>query len=146
MGPCWLRPYDDRDHPAVIELSRAVYNGRHESADECRHAAMTLDGEQRRGSRYVALDPGTGAVTGYGGVETEPWLAHQRRCRLELLVHPERQGQGLGRTLARKLLGEAGRLDARAAVSKVLDDHAASLEFLARRGFAERERSWNLRL
>jgi GNAT superfamily N-acetyltransferase len=91
-----------------------------------------LDDPEQAALRLIALDSAR-EVVGYGAIrETGP-----KRYRMNLLVQPGLQGQGIGGALYDRLLRE---LRARGAVSvnvRTRDDQALALDFLAQRGFEE---------
>lgn len=137
-----LLPFDERHHEALVRLSRAVYGGAHEEADEWRNAEKpTSAGEPR----YVVLAD-SGELAGYGAFSQQPWMLEVDKRGMDLMVAPTFRGQGLGDALMRRLLDDArsARLRSLDAVPHV--EQGSGLAFLQSRGFMERERTWTMAL
>ncbi|BDP40156.1 GCN5 family acetyltransferase [Deinococcus aetherius] len=96
------------------------------------------DAEQRgwgyTTATLVALDP-DGEVVGVASYSQNPGAYHPRRYTLEVAVHPERQGQGIGRALWDALHADLTRHGAEAARVLAREDHPVAPGFLTRRGF-----------
>jgi GNAT superfamily N-acetyltransferase len=77
-----------------------------------------------------------GGVLGCGAL----WRVRDGKFRLDLMVHPRSQQQGIGGALLARLLAEAEQQGAETVQARARDDCPAALAFLQHRGFAETHR------
>ncbi|MGH2461058.1 MAG: GNAT family N-acetyltransferase [Chloroflexota bacterium] len=127
-----LRQYAERDQSAVRAIRSAVYpEYDHEPTGWL--AANQLDAPPNPTCRYVVDDPITHLAIGYAGLW--PWSADLGKYRLDLIVHPRWQRQGVGGMLLTRCLRDLGDLHAQTVQARVRDDHAEARDFLIRRGF-----------
>src|SRR4029078_4560013 len=92
--------------------------------------------------RYVALDTVTQQVIGYGAIRS----IRAQNARLDLMIYPTGQRQGVGHVLLDKLIDHACTLDIAAVHVRARLDYPHTLTFLAHRGFTETHRMYGLRL
>jgi GNAT superfamily N-acetyltransferase len=92
----------------------------------------------------LAAAHGDDAVIGCGAL----WRVGGEKFRLDLMVHPRWQRQGVGGALQVRLLEEARQRGAARVQARARDDRPASLSFLQNRGFVEihRMQRFSLRL
>jgi GNAT superfamily N-acetyltransferase len=74
-----------------------------------------------------------GEVRGCGAL----WRVREAKHRLDVMVHPEWQRQGIGGALLARLLAEAEQQGASTAQARARDDRPETLSFLQKRGFVE---------
>jgi GNAT superfamily N-acetyltransferase len=77
-----------------------------------------------------------GAVVGCGAL----WRVGGGKLRLDVMVHPRWQRQGVGGAMLAQLLEEARQRGADRVQARARDDRPAALSFLRNRGFVERHR------
>jgi GNAT superfamily N-acetyltransferase len=115
-------------------------------ASEWQRADEQFDESRYFRRRYVAVDQATQQVLGYGVVTHIPWVYHPQKLWLDIDVHPAWQRRGLGTLLLERLLTDARGAGMVAVWADVREDKQGSLQFLVKRGFLERRRSWELGL
>lgn len=134
-----IRPAREGDLPALT----AIYNAAVTGTAFTSHVAP-LDVEERRAwwqahqdPRYPILvaDSGT-ELLGYASLSLwhdAPLYAHTTESSLYLAPHT--QGRGLGTTLMRALLEEAGRLGHHVILARIWSDNAASIAMCRKCGY-----------
>ncbi|ADV66394.1 GNAT family N-acetyltransferase [Deinococcus maricopensis] len=83
-----------------------------------------------------------GRVIGVAEYAQSPGQYHPRKFTLDLIVHPDERGRGVGRALAAWVLGAVEVHGALSARANARENDPDSLAFLARRGFTESKRYW----
>jgi GNAT superfamily N-acetyltransferase len=73
-------------------------------------------------------------------------MYHPRKLMANILVDPEQQCRGIGRTIYNRLSDELAHRNAILVWTTVKEDLAKRIEFFQRRGFVERTRNWESRL
>ena len=141
-----LRGFRPEDLPAVETISREIYGEQHESADEWRFAQHDYHNLHPHRRRYVAVDGGTGQVCGYGCLTVEPWMIQVKRRWLQVMVHPERQRQGMGNALFTCLMDDMAEMGVASVEARVAENRGEGFAFLRKRGFVEQVRVWTLLL
>lgn len=103
----WLvRHYGDQDYDTIVALHAAVYPA-YLTQPEAWQAAAQFDYLRSRPHRYVALDTATHQVIGYGAIRS----IRAQNARLDLMIHPTSQRQGVGHLLLAQLIDHARTLD-----------------------------------
>jgi GNAT superfamily N-acetyltransferase len=138
-----LRDWRDEDRDPVIAISHAVYP-EYASRREVWLAAHQIDSLRSAPIRLVAEHAATRTLVGYASVW--PWKPETDRYRLDLIVHPRRQRQGIGDLLLARCLEVLHQRNAQTVQARVRDDHPEGIEFLTKRGFVETQRMYGLSL
>lgn len=128
-----VRPATEQDNPAIAALAGLA------------GGLGTWGAAQRAGGgpdRARWVEEEGGELVAYGCV----WRRTAATFGLDTLVHPARQGGGLGRRLIEKLFEDLAARGAAAVESRVDMDHAGALQFLLRRGFFELARVERVRV
>ncbi|WP_216325860.1 GNAT family N-acetyltransferase [Deinococcus aestuarii] len=103
------------------------------------------DAEQRgwgyTTATLVALDE-AGEVLGIASYYQNPGAYHPCRYTLEIAVHPERKGQGIGTALWNAVEADLTRHGAESVRVLAREDHPVAPGFLTRRGFTGDKRSF----
>ncbi len=140
-----IRPFERRDYAAVVTVSTAVYPNYPWSADEWRHEDARYDGVRLTLHRLVAEEAG-GRVVGVGEYHHVSSMYHPQKLWVDLTVHPDHQGRGIGKHLYDALTDAMRPLDPVVFWGNVRETLARSLRFVYDRGFREIRRAWESRL
>lgn len=140
-----IRPFAVSDYDALAALVNAAYSDAQgqpllpTSAEELRTTDTQRDPKCRFG-RWVAEQDGQ--VVAAGEHDQTAYRYHPRKFWLDLFVHPEYQGHGIGRRLYDYVLAAMQSYDPYMARCVVREDQARSLSFLSHRGWTEAHRTW----
>ena len=144
-APIRLRPFVAADLPQTVAIVNAAFPDLALGLDEARHREETWDH-----GRYlrvpIVAEGAAGIVVAVGGVSHSPEHFHPRKFGLELVVHPEHRGRGVGGALYDRLEDELCRRDTLAVAAHVQESRPESVAFLVRRGYDEADRAWESRL
>ena len=138
-----IRPFTSDDYPALVEVCNAVNPDFPQTTQELRFRDEHRDPKCRLG-RWVAER--RGRIVGYGEYSQDADVYHPRKFDLDVGVHLNSQGSGLGRALYDRVVEALGPFDPLSVQATAKEDAARSLRFLRDRGFGERMREWPSRL
>jgi GNAT superfamily N-acetyltransferase len=134
-------PYGDHDDDTVVALHDAVYPT-YRAQPDVWNAAAQFDELRGQPHRLIARDTATQRVIGYGALRS----VRAQQARLDLMVHPAWQRQGVGQGLLDHLIDQA-RIRGNVGVHvRARLDYPHALSFLIHRGFTETHRMYGLRL
>lgn len=133
----------DADYAAVTAIENACFPEYPGTEEEWRHDDASRPANHRH-RRYVA--EADGAVVGYGTHYQFEGMYHPRRFGIAVVVHPERQGRGVGGALYRALLTNLDQYEPLSLRANIREDNLRGMRFALDRGFAEDNRSWESRL
>src|SRR4051812_43827387 len=91
-----IRPFTPEDYSAISAVWCAVYPDYPETAEEIRHGDETRSDKITWG-RFVAEQGGR--VVGVGGYGQWQGMYHPQKFYMEVMVPPDEQGRGIGRSL-----------------------------------------------
>ena len=138
-----IRPFTADDYPALVDVLNAVHPEHPTTVDEVLFADDHRDDnclfERWLGER----DERVVGVAEFG--QATGWY-HPRKFWMELAVHPDHQGRGVGAALYAHVLSRLLPLDPLVVHAGAREDKLHSIQFLLNRGFTERMRSWESRL
>lgn len=140
-----IRRFEDRDYPAVVAVTNAVFPDRHETVEEWRYDDEHFDQRCVR-QRFVAEDPATGAVAGEGDVRNMQWAYHPHKFVMDIRVHPAHRRRGIGSALWTRIEDLLRGQEAVSVKALVWEAQPEGVAFVARRGFQETMRAWESRL
>lgn len=140
-----IRPFEERDYPAVNALSNAVYPDYPWSEAEFRHWDSYYDGKRLKMGRIVAEGPG-GEMTGWAHWHHSYDTYHPHKFSIDITVHPDHQGRGVGVQLFDALIAALAPLEPLTLWANARETFAQSIRFLERRSFREKRRAWESRL
>ena len=132
-----LREADLPDAPAIAALKSAVWPEHPTDAESLTHETEELRAHPLKPHVWWLVAERGGEVIGLSDVRQYPGMFHADRYHVDVLVHPEAQGQGVGRALAEATEAHLSARGARELLSGTQEDHPRGLDFLARQGFAE---------
>jgi len=138
-----IRPFSPDDYPAVVSIGNAVYVDYPGSVEEQRFQDEHRDPRCAL-QRWVAEC--AGCIVAYGEYTQFPGTYHPRRFVINVVVHPEHQGQRIGSALYDHVVQSLEALDPISLRSNCREDMIRSVRFLKDRGFREAMRNWESRL
>ena len=138
--------FEPADYSRLVELFNANYPDYTSSIEERQSRDESLDRSKYHFQRYSVLDSESGSIVAFGEVSHISDMFHPRKFAINIVVQPERQGQGIGRFVYQRLLQELRVLKAIAVWIQVKEDLSKQLAFYERRGFREAMRVWESRL
>jgi len=141
--PVILRDFTPDDYPAIARVVNSVYTEYPVSERELRFEDESRE-PKCRFHRFVA--EADGEIVATGTYSQHPMQYHPRKFTLDIMVRPERQGQGIGRALWNRLLEALEPADPIALHSMTREDKHRSVRFLTDRGMVEDRRLWESRL
>jgi len=129
----------DYDHEAIVRIGRAI------RPDDYISVADIQDWEenQRRAGRFAArwLVSVAGAVAGSAYFGQTPWI-EPTTLYVHVMVHPDHQRRGYGRTLLERLETTAIEREASRLLGQAEERDERTIRFLERADFREIDREW----
>lgn len=95
---------------------------------------------QEAARRWVVVDDTKEQVVGYSSI----WSVRLNKFRMDLVIHPDWRGRGIGACMLKRLLEDAHAAGAATIQARAEADADESLTFLHRRGFVETMRMHRL--
>ncbi|MCI4364791.1 MAG: GNAT family N-acetyltransferase [Thermoplasmata archaeon] len=142
-----IRPYTESDLEAEVRIDTAVDPLHPHTLEELRHWIETATtGVGHVSLRFAAADRRTGAVVAYGVVQHTSFNFHPLKFELYVAVHPDFQGQGIGRELYAALENEVLQRSAICLWSMVRENEPRAVRFMEQSGFVPRRKAWRSRL
>lgn len=145
IGTLTIRAFRDQDYPGIVGLSNAVYTDYPWSEAEFRHWDERYDGQRVKMERIIADDP-HGRMLGWAEYHHDPSGYHPQKLFMDITVHPDQQGRGVGSHLYEELLARLAALDPIVLWANTRETFDRAVRFLERRGFTEKRRAWESRL
>ena len=125
-----IRPYEPDDFQQVEELDHSVFP--EYTGNPPWRAGWHFEAPESCAARYVAVDPSSGRLNGYGSVRH----VGSRHYRANLMVHPSCRGSGIGGGLFSALWEQlAGPLRTAYLQVRVRKDQSQGLAFARSRDF-----------
>ena len=139
-----VRPLGAEDYHAVAGIINLVEAPWQTNEDEARQEDEDATAAGGTVCHHVAIEDGR--AVGHGVVRGGAGPFHPQHYQLELRVHPERRGHGVGQLLWQRLQEELGGLRPTSVSVWVRERSPEGLTFTRRRGFIEVRRSgpWTL--
>lgn len=134
-----IRPFSPSEYPAILELWNLL------NPDWPRTAAEEQDSDAKndprcKWERFIA--EATGQVIGMGMYYQNPGSYHPQKFLLEAYVHPDFQGQGIGKALYDTVIPALAPFDPISLRVSVRENQTRAIRFLKDRGFEETKRDW----
>lgn len=139
-----IRRFEERDYPAAVALTTAVYPDRTDTVEEWRYDDEHFD-PRCVVERWVAEDR-SGEITGFADVRNMQWAYHPRKFAASILVHPAHRRRGTGMALWARIAEALGRHNAVSVKANVWEATPDGIAFALRLGFREAMRAWESRL
>jgi len=137
-----LKEFQPTEYERFAQIRNSIFSESETSAQELRSFDDNLDRTKYYLQRYSCFDRGTGAIVGLGDLRHMPWTFHSQKFQGRIWVEKDRQNMGIGQFIYENLMKLAMDLRALEVWGAVKEDMPASIAFLAKRGFKERERTW----
>lgn len=133
----------DADYAAVVAINNANFPEFPTSLEEMRHDDKRRP-EQCKHARWVAES--NGQVVGYTEYGQHLGTYNPRKFELELAVHPDHYGRGIGRQLYNALIEGLRPFDPIRVASYARQDMPWRMRFFEQRGFTSNYRFWSSEL
>ena len=140
-----LRPFRESDYERMAEIRTLNFPDAPISPAEFRHWDSTWEPDKYFKVRLAAEDA-EGRVVGFGQTNHMPHQFHPDKYELYVIVDPAHQRRGYGGALFTSLLGTIQERGASLVRAETKESKPESIDWLARRGFAEIQRYWESRL
>ncbi|NJM08057.1 GNAT family N-acetyltransferase [Candidatus Gracilibacteria bacterium] len=138
-----IRPFTADDYAGVLAMRNAALPDYPESVEGWRSWDDNRE-PKCHFERYVAEDAGT--IVGVGHFFNVSWMYHPQKFSLDIVVHPEYQGHGVGAQLYDRMMQSAQPRAPQIFWASCREDWARGMHFLQGRGFREKMRYWESRL
>jgi mycothiol synthase len=141
-----IRNTTPTDFPVIAEVLNAVWPEQPVSVQGLQHDDDSQNASPlplKRGSLLAELE---GQAVGYAEYDQYAGMYHPQKFWVTLCVLPAFEGQGVGRELAERLLHDLAPHDPISLLSGTREDRPRGLDFLARQGFEEVMRYFDLHL
>ena len=138
-----IRPFTPADYPAIVQIVAAAFPDYPTSVEEIKFGDTSRPAHCRYACWIAERD---GQAVGFGEYTQFAGQYHPRKFHLEVMVVPDRQGQGFGRALYEEVLRALAPTDPLSLRAQVREDKTRSVRFLTDRGFVEDMRSYESRL
>jgi len=134
-----IRPVCHEDYVALAEVATAAWMGQPHSAEELEEEDNESKPPCKHGRWVAVLD---GHLVGNTSYWQSPSRYHPQKFWMDLFVHPDLQGKGIGEALYHKLMAELKPYDPIQVRTFTREDIPRSGRFFGERGFAEGKRTW----
>lgn len=138
-----IRPVQESDYPSLTALYNLVYPHDVHSVKELRFHDASFQLPYRFG-RFVAVQGD--AVVASSNYQQFAGAYHPQKFYLELFVHPEQRGKGVGTALYQQLEQSLASYQPISYSIQVEETETHAIASLQRRGFVELKRDWQQRL
>jgi GNAT superfamily N-acetyltransferase len=138
-----IRPFTADDYEGFAALRNAVYPEYPFSVADWQHMDKHRD-PKCRFARFVAEQDGL--LVGICNYANVTWMYHPQKFFVDVSVHPEYQGQGIGRRLTDHMLHQVGQFAPLALRCEIREDKTRDVRFAQQYGFEEELRIWESRL
>ena len=134
-----LATHGDYDHEAIVRIVRATQPDDHTSPADLRDWDERQHRAGRTAARWVASI--SGMVVGSGFFSQTPWF-DPWTFYSHVMVHPDHQRRGYGKSLAERMEHSASEHGARRLLGQGDERESRSLRFIEDAGFREIDRWW----
>lgn len=134
-----IREGTDNDFEQMAALQMTIYPSRTVTVEDYREAdRLYAHNPQYRLRRWVALEGEY--LIGQAEYRQNPWRYHPRRFEIDVRVHPNWQGLGVGLSLYEHLTASLEHFEPLEYWATIREDQTRGRQFLEDRGFVERRR------
>ncbi len=140
-----IRGFEPKDYPRMVEISNLLYVPHKWTEDEARYEDEHFDKKYFL-RRWVGEDPETRETVAIAEISHMPWSFHPQKFWMDLDVHPDWQGQGIGQAMYDAVCDELRAKDAIVVRASTRESQIESVRWLEKRGFVEKMRNWESHL
>jgi mycothiol synthase len=137
-----VRPFTEMDYEVTNRLGALVNPEFTFTAEEERHWESQFLTQHLVNEKWVVEERKTGEVVASGAMSHSPFSYDPHKFWVDVTVHPDHRGRGIGRALSSLIESEASSHRAVCLWTNVRWDDPRSLEFSERLGFVELRRVW----
>jgi GNAT superfamily N-acetyltransferase len=141
--PVEIRPYQVEDAPALVALNNLLEPDYPQTESEFRWQEENREA-RCKWSRWVAV--ADGVVIGAGEYSQWAFMYHPQKFNVEIGVHPEHRGQGIGAALYETVTSALEPHNPILLRTAVREDRPVAMRFAIKRGYVEAMREWESRL
>jgi GNAT superfamily N-acetyltransferase len=141
-----FREFHPGNYERLVEIHNANYPDYRISVAERRSRDESVDRTKYLLKRYECVDEEHDRIVGFSELLNVPDMYHPRKFMASILVDPEQQCRGIGRTIYNHLEEDLAQRRAILAWTMAKEDLPKRIEFFRRRGFSEKTRNWESRL
>ncbi len=138
-----IRDFNEQDYEVVVAVHNAVFPDYPSKASNWRHWDDHREAKIRW-RRFVAERDGV--VVGWSNFANSSWTFHPRKFWVEVGVHPEHRGQGIGRALYERVIESVAEFEPIVLRSEVREDNKLGLSYSESRGYSLDQREQESRL
>lgn len=140
-----IRPFEERDYPAVTAMFNAVFDDYPFSEEEQRHDDARYDGTKLLLRRVVAETP-DGGIIGAGEFHHARDMYDPHKFHVGVAVHPDHRRSGLGGRLYETVIDALRPFEPVVLWGFTRETWPEGIRFGTHRGFQEIRRAWESRL
>jgi GNAT superfamily N-acetyltransferase len=139
-----MRRFTPDDYPAIVALHNLHFPDYADTPEQWRFYDERRE-EKIRWGRLVAEND-SGAIIGDGSYSQSTDMYHPQKFHVDVCVHPDYIGQGIGKGLYEQILEAIAPYDPILVRCNVREDYTRGVRFLTDRGYVEEQRDWESRL
>jgi GNAT superfamily N-acetyltransferase len=143
MNDLTIRPFTADDYTALVALRNAVMPEYPVTEADLRRQDETREERVYHRRMLAELDGRVVGMYSYGHMS---WMYDPDRYYVDVAVHPDLYGHGIGKHLYNALMADIGTRAPKALRTQVREDYSRAIRFAADRGFVESMRAWESRL
>ncbi len=138
-----VRDFTEGDYETVVAVHNAVFPDYKVKPSDWRHWDDQREAKIRW-RRFIAERDGV--VVGWASFANAAWTFHPRKFWVEVGVHPEHRGQGIGSALYDQTVESVGEFEPIVLRGDVREDNERGRAFVKRRGYGVDQREQESRL
>lgn len=142
MNKLNIRPFEERDYPAMAEVYMAAWPDQVHSEASLREG--DLHAPEIRWGRFVAEQGGE--VVGVGEYTQFEGMYHPRKFGVGVTVKPTFRSRGIGKALYQQVMEALKPHDPISILSSTREDQPQAIAWLEKLGFVEKMKYWESRL
>lgn len=139
-----IRQFTTDDYPAIVALHNLHFPDYADTPEEWRFYDERRDAKIRWGRLVAENERGEIIAAGNYGQSID--MYHPQKFSIDLFVHPDYIGQGVGKELYNQLVDAVMPYDPILLRSNAREDYTRGVRFLADRGYVEEMRDWESRM
>lgn len=139
-----MRTFTPNDYGAVVDIFNMLWPGYPTTEEQLR--TEDKKAQQYSGSRFQRyVVEYEGHIIAFGHYDQPPRFFEPHRFRVDIVVHPHYQRQGIGSSLYRRIVEDLMSLETFSLWVKLREDMVSGMQFARQCDFYEELRVWELR-